>query len=74
MKKYIYLFQILHQPAISSKGAASGGRANAPLRPHLQLDRTEANEGVREGSSAAQHGGHHHRRAHAHARRVRVLG
>lgn len=53
-------FQLPYKPSTGAKGATGGRRANAPFRAHLQLDRTETQQGVREGSSTAKHGGHHY--------------
>lgn len=64
--------QFPHEPATGAEGAARRGRAHAALRAHQQLDRTEAQQGVREDSGAAQHGGLHYRHTHAHTRTVRI--
>lgn len=64
----ISVFQVFNQPTVSPESPARVRRPHAALRPHIQLDRTEAYKGVRESSRLTQHGGHHHRRPHTHAR------
>lgn len=64
--------QFPHEPAAGAARAAGGGGARAALRSHLQLDRAEVDQRVREGAGAAQHGGHPHRPHDTHAHQLRV--
>lgn len=66
------MVQVPLQPAAAGEGAAGRGRAHAPLRAHHQLDRTEAQQGVRKSSRPTKHGRHRRRRHDPHARAVRV--
>ncbi|XP_048482601.1 testis-expressed protein 2 isoform X1 [Plutella xylostella] len=64
--------RIPHKPAAGPESASGVRRARSPLRAHLQLDRGEVGQRVREVSRVAQHGGLHDRPHDAHARRLRV--
>lgn len=62
----IRVCQVPHEPSASAEGAAGRGRAHVALHAHHQLDRAEAQQRVREGAGAAQHGGLPHRHHDAH--------
>lgn len=64
--------QVQNKPTASVKGASSGGCSHSSLCPHQQLDRTETQQGVREGSGTAEHGGHYRRHNDSDTRAIRM--
>lgn len=68
----VLLPQVPHEPTTSIKGPAGCRSAHASLRSHHKLDRTEAQQRVREDSSSTQHGGLYDRHHDTYPGRVPV--